>query len=151
MRPPLTVSHAYLSFSYSCGKDTRQELEEPDILRIRFSNNHISKYILLLRKGVYPYEYKFNQTLPEKEKKISKINKENITDADYMHTKRVCRDFEIQNLGEYHDLFLKSDKLFLADVFGNFRKMCLKIYELDPEKFLSAPGVAWQAALKRLK
>ena len=75
MRPPLTVSHAYLSFSYSCGKDTRQELEEPDILRIRFSNNHISKYILLLRKGVYPYEHKFNQTLPEKEKKISKIRK----------------------------------------------------------------------------
>ena len=80
-----------------------------------------------------------------------KINKENITDADYMHAKRVCRDFEIQNLGEYHDLYLKSDKLLLADVFENFRKMCLKIYELDPEKFLSAPGVAWQAALKRLK
>ena len=75
MRPLLTVSHAYLSFSYSCAKDTRQELEEPDISRIRFSNNHISKYILLLRKGVYPYEYKFNQTLPEKEKKISKIRK----------------------------------------------------------------------------
>ena len=80
-----------------------------------------------------------------------KINKENITDADYMHAKRVCRDFEIQNLGEYHDLYLKSDKLLLADVFENFRKMSLKIYELDPEKFLSAPGVAWQAALKRLK
>ena len=80
-----------------------------------------------------------------------KINKENITDTDYMHAKRVCRDFEIQNLGEYHDLYLKSDKLLLADVFENFRKMCLKIYELDPEKFLSAPGVAWQAALKRLK
>ena len=62
---------------------------------------------------------------------------EDITDADYMHAKRVCKDFEIKNLGEYHDLYLKSDTLPLA-VFKNFRKMCLKIYHLDPVKFLSA-------------
>ena len=74
---------------------------------------------------------------------------EDITDADYMHAKRVCKDFEIKNLGEYHDLFLKRDPLLLADVFENFRKMCLKIYHLDPVKFLSAPGLAWQAALKK--
>ena len=72
---------------------------------------------------------------------------EGITDADYMHAKRVCKDFEIKNLGEYHDLYLKSDTLLLADVFENFRKMCLKIYRLDPAKFLSASGLAWQAAL----
>ena len=66
-----------------------------------------------------------------------------------MDGKRVCKDFEIKNVGEYHDLYLKSDTLLLADVFENFRKMCLKIYQLDPAKFFSAPGLAWQAALKK--
>ena len=47
-----------------------------------------------------------------------------ITYGDHMHGKRVCKDFEIRNLGKYHDLYLKSDKLLLADVFENFRKMC---------------------------
>ena len=74
---------------------------------------------------------------------------EDITDADYMHAKRVCKNFEIKNLGEYHYLYFKSDTLLLADVFENFRKMYLKIYHLDPVKFLSAPGLAWQAALKK--
>ena len=63
--------------------------------------------------------------------------------------KRVFKDFEIKNLGEYHDLYLKSDTLLLADVFENFSKMCLNIYQLDPAKFLPAPGLAWQAALKK--
>ena len=66
-----------------------------------------------------------------------------------MHGKRVRKDFEIKNSGEYHHLYLKSDTLLLADVFENFRKMCLKIYQLDPAKFLSAPRLAWQAALKK--
>ena len=64
---------------------------------------------------------------------------EDITDADYMHVKRVCKDYEIKNLGEYYDLYLKSDTLLLGDVFENFQKMGLKIYHLDPAKFLSAP------------
>ena len=58
--------------------------------------------------------------------------------------KRIFKDFEIKNLGVYHDLYLKSDTLLLV-VFKNFRKMCLKIYHLDPVKFLSPPGLAWQA------
>ena len=57
----------------------------------------------------------------------------------------------MKNLGEYHDLYVQSDKLLLVDVFENFRNMCLKIYELDPAKFLSAPELAWQAALKKTK
>ena len=73
-----------------------------------------------------------------------------ITDADHVHTKRVCEDFEIKSL-EYHDLYVQSDTLLLVDVFENFRNMCLEIYELDPAKFLSAPGVAWQTALKKPK
>ena len=74
---------------------------------------------------------------------------DDITDADYMHAKRVYKEFEIKHLGEYHDLCLKSDTLLSADVFENFRKMCLKICHLDPVKFLSVPGLAWQAALKK--
>ena len=83
---------------------------------------------MLLRKGLFPYEYmdgweKFNETiLPEKEDIYSNLNMEDITDADYMHAKRVCKDFEIKHLGEYHDLYLNSDTLLLADVFENLRK-----------------------------
>ena len=110
---------------------------------------------MLLRKGVYSYEYmdaweKFNETTSaEKEEFYKNSNMEDITDADSMHARRVCKDFEIKKLGEYHDLYLKSDTLILAYVFQNFRKMCLKIYHLDPVTFLSAPGLAWQAALKK--
>ena len=110
---------------------------------------------MLLRKGVHPYEYiddweKFNETtLPEKEEFYRNLNMEDITDADYMHVKKVCKDLEIKNLGEYHDLYLKIDTSLLAAVFENFRKMCLKIYKIDPVKFLLAPSLAWQAALKK--
>ena len=76
---------------------------------------------------------------------------EDLTDADYAHTKRVFKDFEIKELGEYHDLYVQSDILLLADVFENVRNICLEIYELDPAKFLSVSGLAWQAALKKTK
>ena len=83
---------------------------------------------------MYDWE-NFNEAiLPEKEEFYSNLNIEDITDSDYMHPKRVCKDFEIRNLGEYYHLYLKSDVLLLADVW-KFYKMCLKIYELDPVKF----------------
>ena len=75
---------------------------------------------------------------------------EDITDADYVHKKRVCRDFETKNVGEYHDLYVQSDTLLLADEFENFRNTCLKIYELDPTIF-SSPRLAWQANFKKTK
>ena len=95
-----------------------------------------------MQKGVYPYEYrddweKFNETsLPEKEDFYSDLNMKDITDADYAYTKRVCKDFEIKNLGEDHNLFVQSNTLLLE----NFRNICLKVYELDPAKLFSAPG-----------
>ena len=107
-----------------------------------------------MQKDVYPYEYindweKFNKaSLPEKEDFYSHSNMEDITDADYAHAKRVCKDFKIKNLGEYYDLYVQSDTFLLAHVFENFRNMCLEIYELDPAKFLSAPGLVWQETLK---
>ena len=113
--------------------------------------------ILLLRKGVYLCEYmdvweKFNKTsLPEKEDFYSHLNMEDITDVDYAHVKRVCKDFEIKSLGEYYESYVQSDTLLFADVIENFRNMCINIYKLDPAKFLSAPGLAWQAALEKTR
>ena len=97
---------------------------------------------------MYDWEKVYETSLPEKEDIYSQLSMEDITDADYVHVKSVCKDFEI-NVGEYHDFYVGGDTLLLADVFENFRNMCLKIYKLDPAKFLSAPGLAWQAALKR--
>ena len=76
---------------------------------------------------------------------------EDIIDSDYVYAKRVCKDFEIKNLEEYHNLYVQSDTSLLADIFENFRNMCFKIYKLNPEKFLSALGLAWQVALKNTK
>ena len=59
----------------------------------------------------------------------------NITDTDYAYAKRVCKNFEIKNLGEYHDLYVQSNTLLLADVFENFQSMCIEIYELDPANY----------------
>ena len=92
---------------------------------------------------------KLNETtLPEKEEFYSNLNMEEITDANYIHGERVYLEFEIKTLGEYHCLYLKSDPLRLADVFENFRNMCINIYELGPAKFISALGLASQAAFK---
>ena len=69
----------------------------------------------------------------------------------HAHAKTVCKDFEIKNIGEYHDLHVQSNTLLLDNAFENFRYMCLEIYKLDPENFFSPPRLAWQAALKRPK
>ena len=93
---------------------------------------------------------KFNETsLPDKEAFYSKLNMEDITDVDYKHAKIVFKSLINKNLGDYHDFNVQSDTLLLADVFENFRNMCIKVYELDPAHFLSAPGLAWQAYLNK--
>ena len=74
---------------------------------------------------------------------------EDISDTDYAHANNVFKKFDIKNLVEYHDLYVRSDTLLLADVFENFRNACMKNYELDPEHFVSLPGLAWQACLKK--
>ena len=74
---------------------------------------------------------------------------EDITDVDYRHAKRVFKNLNNKILGDYHDLFVQSDTLLLADVFENFRNKCIKIHELDPAHFLSAPGLASQACLRK--
>ena len=95
---------------------------------------------------------KFCETvIPPKEAFYSELNLEDITDKNYAHAKKVWKVFEIKNRGEYHDLYVQCDTLLLADVFENFRDKCIEIYELDPAHFLSAPGLAWQACLKKTK
>ena len=74
---------------------------------------------------------------------------EDIDDIDYRHGNNVFNKFKLNNLGDYHDLYVQSDTLLLADVFENLRDMCLKEYELDPAHFLSLPGLAWSACLKK--
>ena len=120
----------------------------------QFCNDDLNRFILLLRKGVYPYEYmdiweKFDETtLPSKEVFHSNLNLEDIRNGDYAHTQKVWEIFEM-NLDEYHNLYVQSDTLLLADVFQNFRNKCLEIYELDPIYFVSVPGLAWQTCLKQ--
>ena len=110
----------------------------------QFCNGDVNKFILLLRKGISPYEYmdsweKFDETtFPPKGAFYSNLNLEDISDEDYAHAQKVWHVFEIKNLGEYHDLHVQSDTLLLADVFENFRNMCLEIYELDTIYFVSA-------------
>ena len=76
---------------------------------------------------------------------------EDITASDYGHAKSACKDFEIKNFGEYHDLYSKSERLLLTVFLENFRKICLALYQLDPAKFHSAPGLGQQSALKKTK
>ena len=110
---------------------------------------------MLLRKGVYPYEYrdgwnKFNETsIPNKESFYSNLTMENIIEMDYIHANNVFITFKLNNVRDFHDLYVQSDTLLLADVFENFRKACIKTYELDPAHFISLSGLAWQACLKK--
>ena len=93
---------------------------------------------------------KFNEPVPLVEDHYySKLNQKGITKEHLKHVKSVCDTFRIKNLGEYHDLYVQSDTALLADVFENFRDKCIEIYGLDPAHFLSAPGLAWQACLKK--
>ena len=108
----------------------------------------------MIRKGVYPYDYmdsfkKFEDTvLPTKDQFYSLLNDEHISDEDYQHAKNVWKMFSMKNMGEYHDLYLQSDILLLADVFENFRKTCLEYYKLDPCHYFTSPGLSWDAMLK---
>ena len=115
------------------------------------------KLSLMTKKGVYPYDYmnsfeKFEDSrLPKKEDFFSIMNNEHITDEEYQHAQNVWNEFGLSSMGEYHDLYLKSDILLLTDVFENFRKACQQYYELDPAHYFTAPGLSWDAMLKMTK
>ena len=109
---------------------------------------------ILKQKGFYPYEYmnteeKFKNTkLPPREAFYSKLTGRGISEKDYKHAWNVWNSFKMKNFKEYHELYNITDVLLLADVFENFRDLCLKIYGLDPVYYFTAPGLAWDACLK---
>ena len=122
-------------------------------LRKFYAKDDIFK--LMRRKSVYPYEYmdsweRFEETqLPPKEAFYSKLNMKGISEKDYKHAQKVWDSMEEKTLGSYHDTYLKTDVLLLADVFETFRNTCLEHYQLDHAHFYTAPGLAWKAALKQ--
>ena len=134
-------------------KGFNKELLERFSNTYEFCGNDLNKFLILLRKGVYPYEYmdgsnKFNEkALPGKESFYSSLTMEDISETDYAHANNVFKKFNLNNLGEYHDLYVNT--LLLADVFENVRYACMKNYQLDPAHFISLPGLAWQACLKK--
>ena len=126
---------------------SREDLKET----ARFFGKKID---LVSRKGVYPYEFmddfeKFKkQSLPKKTSFFSRLKQEKISDEDFFHAQKVWEEFELKNMGDYHDLYLKTDVLLLADVLENFRNLCEKHYELDPAHFYTVPGLSWDAMRK---
>ena len=112
------------------------------------------QYDLLTRKGVYPYEYinswdQFEETqLLPINAFYSNLNMSSISKDDYQCAQKVWEEFGIRNLGDYHDLYLRTDVVLLANVYEAFTDTCLRQYSLDPVHFYTSPGLAWKACLK---
>ena len=142
-----------------CKKEYKKRLNKKLIERFsnvyEFCDYDINKFMVLLRKGVYPYKYmdgwdRFSEkALPGKDSFYSSLTMEDISKTDYVHANNVFKKFGMNNLGDYYDLYVRSDTFLLADIFENFRQSCLENYELDPAHFVSLPGLAWQACLKK--
>ena len=152
----LTFIDSFQFMSSSLDKLVSNLPKESFQIHLRKIWGMVKKLDLMTRKGVYPYDYmdsfdKFNEQLPTKEDFFYILNNEHITDEDYKHALDVWKTFSLKNMGEYHDLYLTSDILLLADVFENFRKTCLEYYKLDPCHYFSSPGLAWNAMLKMTK
>ena len=140
-------------------KKTLQETFPNTYAYFKKSWNHVDDdgFWILSRKGVYPYEYmnsfdKFEEKqLPDIEKFYSSLTDENISDDDYKFAQDILTKFKLKNLGGYHDIYLETDVMLLADVFETFRRSIMKKYKLDPAHFLTAPGLSWVACLKMTK
>ena len=143
-----------LQFMSKSLDELASNLEDRDFIYTKKYFTDPVQFNLMKRKGVYAYDYmdsfsKFNDTeLPKREEFYSLLTDNNISEDDYSHAKNVWNTFNLKNMGEYHDLYLKTDILLLTDVFENFRKTCLTYYKLDPLHYITSPGLAWDAMLK---
>ena len=148
-----SIKHKFLSCNKGYSNKIDEEVKKKFKNTFKFSNNDINKFVLLLRKGVYPSKFmdeweKFNEiSLPEKAEFYSNLNMEDITDANYMHSRRVCKDFVMK--GQYHELYLENDTLPLADIFENSRNICLKIYHQDPAKFFFSSKISMASIFEK--
>ena len=121
-----------------------------------FENYSSHRCRLLIRKGIYPYEYmdswdRLKETgLPGIKRFYSNLSMSGVSDTDYEHACSIWQEFGIRNMGEYHDLYLRTDVILLANVFESFRRVCLENYGLDPSHFYTVPGLAWKACLRKL-
>ena len=151
-------SHRFIYKCKECKEEWKRPINElmenfPSVYQ--FCNGDLNKFVLLLRKNVYPYKYmdsweKFDETiLPPKEAFYSNSNLEDIGDEVILHAQKVWNVFERNNLGDYHDLYVQRETLLLPDVYENFRNMCLEKYQLDLEHFVCPPGLTWQAYLNK--
>ena len=156
----INISSDYIA-SLGCKRCRTKKTKDLDEGLLKKNFNHTSrfwecdeKFCLMIRKGVYPYEYmdgwkKFEErSLPPKDTFYSRLNMKVISDQDYEHAQQVWNTIKKKALGCYHDTYLKTDVLLLADVFETFRNTCLKNYKVDLAHFYMAPGLAWQALLK---
>ena len=122
-----------------------------------FDDNNESQYNLCTRKGIYPYEYvsswdRFEEVqFPPIEAFYSNLNMTNISEDDYQHAQKVWKEFGIRNLGDYHNLYLRTDVILPANMFEAFRNTCLEHYKLDPVHFYRSPGLAWKACLRKAR
>ena len=156
----INISGDYIA-SLGCERCRTKKIKDLDEGALKKNFNDSSrfwgcdeKFRLMIRKGVYPYEYmddwkKFEETsLPPKDAFYSRLNMKGISDQDYEHAQQVWNTMEKKTLACDHDTYLKPDVLLLADVFETFRNTYLKNYGLDPAHFYTTPGLAWQALLK---
>ncbi|XP_077272096.1 uncharacterized protein LOC143902795 [Temnothorax americanus] len=124
------------------------------ITRSEYADLSTEDLDLLTRKGVFPYEYvdsldKLRESeLPPREVFYSSLTDETASESDYEHATRVWQRFRERDLGEYSDLYLKTEVLLLADIFENFRDTCMASYGLDPAYYYTLPGYTWDAMLR---
>ena len=159
----IRIKHKNINIYTKCKTCTKISKQSIDSFKLKFpdtyqlSNGNIDKFILLHKKGIYPYEYmddwnKLNETdIPSIANHYSNLNLKYISKEDDKHAQKVKNTFNIKNLGEYHDFYVQSDTAQLADTFEQFRTLCLKEYKLDPAYFCTTPGLAFEPFLKMTK